>query len=238
MHDPASLDKCLTYIDCHLQVPRGATHASARAQLPAVTLSRETGAGGIPIAEKLAALLNARRPRGTVAWTVFHKNLVEKVLEDHQLPSRLAEFMPEDKVSGIADAMEELLGLHPSSWSLMRQTTETILNLAELGHVILVGRGANVITAHLRHVFHVRLVGSLDQRVARVQTYFNLGKRAALTFIRREDAGRARYLRKHFKRDINDPLLYHLTINTDHVPIEEAAEMIGTAVLKRREGED
>ena len=157
--------------------------------------------------------------------------------EHEDVFASLAEFMPEDKVSGIADAVEELLELHPSSWSLVRQTTETILGLAELGHVILVGRGANVITARLSHVFHVRLVGSLDQRAVRVQEHYRLGRRAALAFLRREDAGRARYLRKYFKKDVDDPLLYHLTINTDNVSMEEAAEMIGSAVLRRPEEE-
>jgi len=237
MSDLTSLERCLSYIDCHLQSPHGPAHVSRQVHAPAVTISRQTGAGGIPIADKLAERLNAHRPRGTVTWTVFHKNLVEKVLEEHHLPARLAEFMPEDKVSGIADAVEELLELHPSSWSLVRQTTETILGLAELGHVILVGRGANVITARLSHVFHVRLVGSLDQRAVRVQEHYRLGRRAALAFLRREDAGRARYLRKYFKKDVDDPLLYHLTINTDNVSMEEAAEMIGSAVLRRPEEE-
>jgi len=37
---------------------------------------------------------------------------------------------------------------------------ETILHLAEQGNVILIGRGANLVTRELQHVFHVRLVGS------------------------------------------------------------------------------
>jgi cytidylate kinase len=232
MNDPTSFAKCLSYIDCHLQSPHGPTRVAQQAHAPAVTISRQTGAAGIPIAEALAELLNARRPRGTCPWTVFHKNLVQRALEDHHLPARLAEFMPEDKNSDIADAVEELLGLHPPSWELVHQTTETILHLAGLGHVILVGRGANVITARLDHVLHVRLVGSLEPRVARVQEYFHLGRRAASALVRREDAGRARYLRKYFKKDIEDPLLYHLTINTDRIPTGLAAEMIGLAVVE------
>jgi len=35
-----------------------------------------------------------------------------------------------------------------------------------------------------------------------------------LEFIQREDRGRKRYLRKHYQKDIDDPLPYHLVINT------------------------
>jgi cytidylate kinase len=232
MINPASFDKYLSYIDSQMQPAPGAVQVPRQAHAPAVSLSRQTGAGGISVAETLAEILNARRPAGTRPWTVFHKNLLQKVLEDHQLPARMAEFMPEDKVSGIADAMEELLGLHPPSASLVRQTTETVLRLAEMGHVIMVGRGANVITAHLEHVVHVRLVGSLDRRLGRVQEYYHLDRRAALALIRRADVGRARYLRNYYDRDIDDPLLYDLTLNTDHLPVRKAAEMIGLAVVE------
>jgi cytidylate kinase len=177
-------------------------------------------------------LLQARQPGQPCPWTVFDRNLVEKVLEDHHLPSRLAQFMPEDKVSAISDAVEELLELHPSSWKLVHQTTETILQLAELGNVILVGRGANVITASLPHVFHVRLVGSFDHRLERVQTRHRVSREAARKFIRKEDAGRRRYLQRYFGKDIDDPLLYHLVINTDWVPVERAAELIAQAMFR------
>ena len=112
----------------------------------AITISRQSGCGAHAVAEKLAAWLQARSPKDAPPWTVFDRNLVEKVLEDHNLPQRLAKFMPEDRVSEMADTMDELFGLHPPSWTLVRQAADTILHLAELGNVILIGRGANVIT--------------------------------------------------------------------------------------------
>ncbi|HVV72057.1 MAG TPA: hypothetical protein VHI52_11275, partial [Verrucomicrobiae bacterium] len=49
------------------------------------------------------------------------------------------------------------------------------------------------------------------------------------------DLGRGRYLKKYFKESIDDPLLYHLVINTDLVSHEEAAEMIAEAVVSEPE---
>ena len=40
-------------------------------------------------------------------------------------------------------------------------------------------------------------------------------------------------MKKYFSKDIDDPLLYHLAINTDLVPDWEAALMIGEAVVRQ-----
>jgi cytidylate kinase len=228
------LERCRTFINTQLQpAGKGLTSAEQGGRWRAVTMSRQTGSGAHTVAEKLAALLQAHTPNDARPWTVFDRNLVEKVLEDHNLPQRLARFMPEDKISEIADTMDELFDLHPPSWTLVRQTTDTILHLVELGNVIVIGRGATVITGKLDHVFHVRLVGSLEKRVAHIQELERLSKAAALELIRREDRGRQRYLKKHFKADVGDPLLYHLVINTDLVPCEKAARIIADAMLER-----
>lgn len=232
MIDHPNLRKCQTYIDCHLHAPRSTAVPHER-RPPALTISRQTGAGGLMIAELLAQRLDASPLRTDCPWTVFDKNLVTKVLEDHNLPQRLAQYMPEDKISFVADALEELFGLHPPSWDLLHQTTETILKLAELGNVILVGRAANIITAKLNHLFHVRLVGSFERRRARIQERLHLSPPAAADFIKQEDAGRERYLKKHFRHSIDDPLLYHLAINTDWVTESEAADLIAHAVVTR-----
>src|SRR5262245_1902421 len=200
-----------------------------RAHPRAVTISRQARCGAQQVAETLARLLEDRRPKGSAPWTVFDRNLVEKVLEDHQLPHRLGRFMPENRISEIEDILDELFGLHPASWLLVRQTAETILHLATVGNVIIIGRGGNVITAELDYVFHVRLVASLNRRVEHIQQQEGLNHKAALQFIQQEDRGRQRYLRKYYHTDINDPLLYHLVINTDLIPYEKAARLIADA---------
>jgi cytidylate kinase len=234
MNHSSTYDKCLSYIDCHLQTSRALTPlAPDEPRPPAVTISRETGAGGLSIAERLADRLQICQKSGDCPWTVFHRNLVAKVLEDHHLPRRLAQFMPEDRVSFIADTLEELLGLHPSSWKLVHQTAETILHLAELGNVILVGRGANVITRELAHVCHVRLVGSFARRCERVEARHKITKEAARRYIRKEDAARKGYVQKHYDRDIEDPLLYHLVINTDWVSVDGAADLVVRLLVQK-----
>jgi cytidylate kinase len=196
----------------------------------AITISRQSGSGGHSVAEKLVTILRARDPEPSCPWTVFDRELVKKVLEDHHLPGRLEKFMPEDKSSDISDTMDELFGLHPPSWTLVHKTADTILHLAELGKVIVIGRGANVITGKLNYVFHVRLVGSLERRVKYMERLNGISHHEALELVCSEDLGRKRYLKKYFNKNIDDPLLYHLVINTDIVSFDEAANLIAQAV--------
>jgi cytidylate kinase len=232
MNAPVGFDSYLTFINCQLQPPgKPAAFAGESPRKSAVTISRQSGCGAHVIAEKLAQHLQACSPKDAPPWTVFDHNLVEKVLAEHNLPERLARFMPEDRVLEINDIMDELFGLHPPSWTLVQQTSETILHLAELGNVIILGHGAYVITAKLPHVFHVRVVASLDKRIEHMQQFEGLSKKAATERIQREDRGRERYLKKHFGKNIDDPLLYHMVINTDLISLDDAARLIGDAVL-------
>ena len=232
MNTQVGFERCLTFINCQLQPGAVAARARGANGRLAITLSRQTGAGGLRVASRLAEYLESRAQTGGCPWTVFDKNLTEKVLEDHHLPKKLAQFLPEDQRSMIDEMMEELLGLHPPSWTLVHQMTETILRLAEVGNVVLVGRGATVITARMPNVFHARLVGSLERRLERVQERYHLERTAALDFLGKEERGRQRYVRKYFGVELDDPQLYHLVINTDRITCEDAAGLIAEAALR------
>lgn len=235
MNTELGLERCLSFINCHMNTPQAPVPGYRNGERPpAITISRQAGSGAHAVAEKLMEILQARSPAGSCPWAVFDRNIVEKVLEDHHLPNRLAKFMAEDRISELSDTMDELFGLHPPSWTLVRKSSETVLHLAELGHVILIGRGAHVITSRLENVLHVRLVGSLDIRVRRMQEAHGLSAKKALDLVKQEDLGRKRYLKKYFGKDVDDPLLYHVVINTDKMPCQEAARLIADAVMEKK----
>lgn len=231
MSTAINFENCLSFINCQAQSAGTLGSHLEGHRRRAITISRQAGSGAHAIAEKLITRLRCGCPGHGCPWAVFDSNLVGKVLEDHNLPERLARFMPEDQVSEISDTMDELFGLRPPSWDLVKKTAETILRLAEMGGVIIIGRGGNLITHRLDYVFHVRLVGSVEHRAQYLCRDRHMTEKAALELIRNEDAGRQRYIRKYFDKDIDDPLLYHLVINTDLVSYDEAAKMIADAVL-------
>jgi cytidylate kinase len=105
------------------------------------------------------------------------------------------------------------------------------MRLAQIGNVILVGRGANIVTKELENVFHVHLVGTLEKRIKRAQEVFNLDEKAATKYIKQKDKSRRRYIKDNFDQDMDNPLLYHVVINTDLVQYNEAARMIGNEII-------
>lgn len=227
----SDVDRCFAFVACQVKPPAVTSHPrTITPPAPAVTMSCQTGAGGMAVARKLADYLQAHRP-ATCGWTVFDRELVEKVLQEHNLPQQLGRYMQEDRISAIRDMIEEVLGLHPSAYELHRQTVETVMHLAELGNVILIGRGANIITRRLPHVFHVRLVATEEFRVAALRESEKLDSQAARDFLHKDDAARRRYVKEHYGADINDPNLYDLMVRVDRLSPDEIVHLLGHAVM-------
>jgi cytidylate kinase len=198
---------------------------------PFVTLSRQAGAGGITVGRLLVEYLNDHDKKAHGLWRLFDKELLSKVVEENGYPERFADYMKEDAARTIEETFEEILNLHPSDWLLVRKTSQTIRHLAEAGHVILVGRGGNLVTRGMPGGFHARLIGSREKRVRHIQAYYGFSVKTAEEFVKKEDEGRRHYFAHYFNKDINDPLLYDTVINTDLISYAETAAMIGRAAL-------
>ena len=148
-----NLEHCLSFINSQLQNANESRTFAEGGVRRAVTISRQTGCEAFAVTGKLAHYLQERSPKNICPWTVFDRNLIDKVLEDHNLPAYLAKFLPEDRASELEDFLNELFAVRPPSSTIVHQTAETILKLAALGNVILIGRGGSVITAKLRTSF-------------------------------------------------------------------------------------
>ena len=232
MSTPFGVDQCLSFVQCNLQQARGPIRAAnGKVGWRAVTISRQAGSGAHVIADRLAQYLAARATDSLVPWTVVDRNLVDKVIEEHRLPPYLGKFLREDRIPAINDMLEELCGLHPPALTLLRKIAQTILHLVERGNVIIIGRGANVVTRKLDYVLNLRLVGSLEKRIAYIQSTTQMGLKEASAFVQAEDRGRRRYARKYFNVDIDNPLLYHMVINTDMLDYDRTARALADMIL-------
>lgn len=196
-----------------------------QATQPFVTISRQSGSGGTTLARILARQLNITAPRD-VFWQIFEGTLAPTMLKENCLPPRIARFLPEDHVSEVRASLGELVGLHPSLWDLVRKMNSTMQKLAQSGHAILVGRGANFATADIPGGFHVRLVAPPAHRARYTTQVYGVSEAAALTFNAKRDAARRRYVKDNFNANIDDPAAYDLTINTATMPLAEAAKLI------------
>lgn len=232
MLSTAASEKARKYIETHSKLISTENINKELITGPCITISRETGAGADEVSGALVEFLKPYTAN-EIEWTVFDRNLIEKVLQDHHLPMYLSSLMAEEKYSAIKSIMNEILGGEPGIWSLVHKTTETILQLAQIGNVILLDRGANFITFKLKNCFHVRLVSTLEDRVNHIQELFGFNKKDALEFIKKEDIDRKNYVMTYFHKDITDPLQYHMVLNTHLINENEAAQIIGSSLIKK-----
>jgi len=222
-------EKSKRYIESHTE--KSEKYTGKREVYPCITISRQTGAGSKPVCEKLIQIMDDYSEPEGVKWAFFDRNLIEKVLEDHQLPKQISEFMHEGKYKHLNSVVYELLGLKPAEWTLVHKTTDTILQLARMGNVVIVGRGANIITSKLKNTFHVRLIASLEKRIEHIKSLMDINEKEALNYIKKEDENRKKYLKSHFHVNADNPLLYHMTVNTDLLTHKGAAYLIAEAVV-------
>ena len=228
MSDSVSFEKYRAYLVSQKDRPSG-----QQPKQPFVTISRQAGAGAETVAQLLAAKLNAKSAKDDQPWTVFDKNLISKVLEDQNMPQEIAKHVHEDKDTTVQALVGELLGIHPSMWTIFHHTSDTILKLARIGRCVVVGRGGNIITAKLKGGVHVRLVAPESVRLAHLKSHFKMDDKAAEKYLHDEDAGRRRYVKTNFERDIDDPLLYDAVLNTSTLGFERTADVIAAVVAAK-----
>jgi hypothetical protein len=60
-----------------------------------------------------------------------------------------------------------------------------------------------------------------------------MNRQSAEVYIKKEDAARRNYLKSNFSRNIENPELYHMVLNTGLLTHGETATVIADAVMKK-----
>lgn len=220
------------FLKCRLAEEAGLFDVNPLRIRPSLTLSRQAGARANTIGRHVVQYLDQFDETADHGWAVVDQRLVAQVIEDHKLPDSVAQYLPEDVRDPVSDTLEEILGLHPSSWTLFHYTVQTIRKLCALGNVIVVGRGANLVTADFPNTFHVRLVGSVENRIRQAREGYRMADAEARVWVKETDHARARYVKRHLGADIEDPTTYHMILNTDRLSNSLAARIIGDSLLE------
>jgi type II secretory pathway component PulM len=228
------LQQGLTILHARLKAPQARfADLTGRTPHPFITISRETCAGATTLGQHLLPLLDAQLGEEGRSWMFLDKDLINQALSLHHLPERLADYLPEDRLPEIKGLIGEIVGLHPPLWELEHRVAEAIHRFAELGRVIISGRGAHLITRDLPCGLHLRLVAPLESRIRRAEQIHQTGRAMAEAFIRDSDQARIRHVQTNFGHDVSDPHDYDLVINTDRVPAATAAHLVLTSLQER-----
>lgn len=107
--------------------------------------------------------------------------------------------------------------------ALIRSVIEDIANLH---HVVIVGRGGQFILKDRPGALHVRLIAPMSARIERVLHQEGGEPRAIEKMLRDRDQVQAAYFRKYFKEDVRDAMHYDIVLNTAKIPFERCARII------------
>ena len=110
---------------------------------------------------------------------------------------------------------------------LSRYTTEEILGIAQQGNVLIRGWGAATLLCDMPHVISVRVCASMNFRIRiMIERLRTKDVEAVRHGLERFDAAHARALRELFDVEQEDPLLYHIVLNTDRLPVDACVSAV------------
>jgi cytidylate kinase len=186
-----------------------------------ITLSREFGCEGYPLATELKKKLEHEKGG---EWTVFDKALIERVSKDKNLSENFLENLGDD--SQVMEILSIFKNRQKTQSEAFEILSEYIVKLAKAGNAILVGRGSTVLTNNLDNCFHFRLVAPFEYRVESISRRLDLSYEDAKKMVKEEEKRRDKFIEKHLSCNINDPLYYHAIFNNERNSITHISESI------------
>ena len=206
-------------------------------QMRAITISREYGSGGGEIATRLARHLG---------WQLIDHEIVERVASEMGTSIEQAEAYDERTEGILTRAFKNLQFLEPAYMAgasseafLTNEETylETVRRIvraaAAQGHVVIVGRGSQVLLAQQRDVLHVRIIAPFEKRVVYVMKREGVNQAEAESRIKMKDYDRMKHLETAFHRKPEDAHLYDIVLSTSFLDLDSAVEIISLALQKK-----
>jgi hypothetical protein len=107
---------------------------------------------------------------------------------------------------------------------------EALLSQAATGQGVILGRGAVAALRTHPRVVRVRLSGPVDRRIEHAMRVRDIDRDTSERTVRALDRAHADYLRQFYDVNIDDPGLYHLTIDATAFDTDVCVTMIELAV--------
>lgn len=225
-----------------------------------LTVSSQIGAGAIEIGRLTAQqlgidyvdqeiLVEAARELGVPVEAVVTRD--ERTASfGERLAHTLRHFLERSAAAGAADPMMGSSGLDivlgrtyseaaaeshedVSDDDYIATLTQVVNDLAHHDNVVIIGRGGQVILKDRPNVTHALLGAPLDYRVATYAAKNGVSEEEAAKRVNEGDKGRVSFHRKFFKIDVDDPIHYHLMLNTQRLTNEQAAAALSATVRAR-----
>ena len=202
-----------------------------------VTIAASYGAGGSRVAPELARRLDVPflgRPLEPELLTGDEDAGEEEAANEGMGPGRLLSWVASMAVSWGTPAgltAEELL---PDE-ARRRELEQEVQAFAEAGAGVILGRGAAVLLHGDARALHVLLDGPADARLEQAMAIERIDRGTAERRLERMDRFRRAYLEDLYGVDVREPGIFHLTLDSTAIALEDCVEII-LGVAARRSG--
>lgn len=197
-------------------------------EIKVITVSREFGSGGRSIAKELARRLG---------WSYYDKELVKQVaaqtgfapefIEDRgefaSTGSRLAYALSGQGMPGVMKGMSASDFL----WCIQR---DVILDLAQKGSCVIVGRCADYILRGREQCFHVFVHAPMEVRAERIVRLYGESERSPEQRLQDKDKKRRVNYKHYTGRDWGAAQNYHMSLDSALFGVEQCPQVILNAI--------
>lgn len=213
--------------------------------MPVITIARQFGAGGEPVAQIVARQLGA---------DLLDRGIMTEVARRLEIPDAEAEEEDETPGSFLSRLLTALgtttieFSAPPevAAWAppytdpdfdprraILSITQQVVKEAARTGNAVIVGRGSAYLLRDQPGALHVFLQAPVAARLRYAMSVFGIGEEEAAKRMKHTDANRAAYIRQVYGHDWLNPSHYHLVIDTERFGFEPAADVILAAARHR-----
>ncbi len=227
-HSPRSLhtlvNQQVRLWEAHVPGPCAAAHPQLAHAWPVITISREAGAGGALLGERLASLFG---------FGYWDRQLLTSISERLGVDEAELEQVDERAPNPVSEFLELLMhfGEVPAA-EFGDRLRQVVGGLQRRGAAVIVGRGAHLIVDPLRSL-RVRLTAPLEYRVREYASHEGMNLDAARRFLIDTDRERRTFVQRQFGAKADDPCQYDLVINIQSLGMETALELVVSAYRRK-----
>ena len=190
-----------------------------------ISISRQFGSLGRPIAKKLAELLEIE---------YYDRDIVEETAKKMNLPLSFVSEQEETAKTAFFNMKYPLgMGTSETQDNIFITQQKIINQLVEKESCIIVGRCSDYILKNMENSFHVYIYASYEDKLRNCVELLHMKEDEARKMIIDVDKARASYHKHYTGYAINDMRYKDLLINSSLLGVDGTAELIAELVRKK-----
>ena len=195
-----------------------------------ITISRQFGSGGRSVGRLVAQKLGIPfYDKELVDQVCLESGFAPQFVEEHgeHAPGKslLSYIFAPQGVPGVMNGMSTADFL----WHIQ---CSTILQLAEQGPCVIVGRNADYILKDRKDAFHAYIYADMDFRTDRIVRLYGESEKKPEVRLQEKDKRRALHYQHYTGRNWGEAANYDICINTTDIGVERAADVIHSLIQK------